>query len=66
MFRQIDAALMLGSVRVRLPKACAPRVAAREDAAEASQLHVHVDVTFPAVGSVLTYDGTIHIQDRRG
>ena len=64
-FRQLDAALMFGSVRVRLPAAWAPRVDAREDPAGAHQIRIHVRVALPAVGPVLTYDGTIDIEDTR-
>jgi len=62
LFRQVEAALVLGSVRVRLPAACAPRVDAREDPAGARRIRVHVHVTLPPLGSVLTYDGPIDLE----
>jgi Domain of unknown function (DUF4166) len=61
--RQTGAALRWGAVRLRIPAACAPRVEAREDPAGARQIQVHVRVTLPLVGSVLTYDGVIDLED---
>lgn len=62
LFRQLEAAFVLGSVRVPLPVAWAPRVEAREDPAGAHRVRVHVRVALPAVGTVLTYDGTMDIE----
>jgi Domain of unknown function (DUF4166) len=61
--RQTDAAFRWGAVRLRIPAAWAPRVDAREDPAGARRIQVHVRVTVPLVGPVLTYDGTIDIED---
>jgi hypothetical protein len=63
LFRQLEAAFLFGSVRLRLPAMWAPRVEAREDPAGARQIRVHVRVEFPALGPVLTYDGTIDIEE---
>ncbi len=65
LFRQLEAALLCGSLRLRLPTTWTPRVIAREDPAGANQVHVHVQVELPAVGPVLTYDGTIEIEKAR-
>jgi hypothetical protein len=65
LFRQLEVAILCGSVRLRLPAAWAPRVEAREDPAGTHQIRVHVGVAFPGLGSVLTYDGTIDIEDTR-
>lgn len=65
LFRQVEAAFLFGSVRLRLPAMWAPRVDAREDPAGARQIRVHVCVVLPALGPVLTYDGTITIEDTR-
>ena len=62
-FRQVGAALLLGSLRLRLPAASAPRVDAREDPAGPRQIRVHVRVVLPAVGPLLTYEGTMNIED---
>jgi hypothetical protein len=64
-FRQLDAGVLFGSFRLRLPVMCAPRVDAREDALSARQLRVHVCVAFPVLGPVLTYDGVIHLEETR-
>ena len=65
LFRQVEAAFLLGSVRLPLPATWAPMIDAREDPAGARQIHVHVRVALPALGPVLTYDGTIDIEDIR-
>ena len=62
-FRQVAAAVVLGRFRVGLPEAWAPRIEAREDPAGAGRMGVHVRVTLPAVGPVLTYDGTVGIEN---
>lgn len=61
--RLTDTALRWGAVRLRIPAACAPHIDAREDPAGARRIHVHVRVTLPLVGPVLTYDGTIDIEE---
>jgi hypothetical protein len=48
LFRQVDAALIVGSVRVRLPAAWTPTVEAREEPAGARQIQIHVRVVLPA------------------
>lgn len=63
LFRQLEAAFLFGSVRLRLPATWAPRVDAREDPAGAHQIRVHVRVALPALGPVLTYDGIIDIEE---
>ena len=65
-FRQREAAFVLGSVRLRLPAAWAPKIEAREDPAGAHQIGVHVRVLLPALGPLLTYDGTISVEDNQG
>jgi hypothetical protein len=64
-FRQVDATLMLGSLRVRLPAAWTPEVQAREAPAGARQIRIHVRVMLPAIGPLLTYEGLLHIEDSR-
>ena len=66
LFRQLEAALMFGSARLRLPAAWAPHIEAREDPAGASQIAVSVRVVLPGVGPLLTYDGTINLEDSPG
>jgi Domain of unknown function (DUF4166) len=64
-FRQLDAAVVLGSFRLRLPDRWAPRIEAREDPAGTGRIGVHVRVSLPVIGSLLTYDGTVVIEDTR-
>lgn len=64
-FHQLEAALLCGPVRLRLPAACAPTVYAREDPVSADRVSVHVRVDLPAFGPVLTYDGTVEIEETR-
>jgi uncharacterized protein DUF4166 len=65
LFRQIEAAFLFGSVRLRIPAAWAPRVDAREDPAGARRIRVRVGVVLPALGPLLAYDGTIDIEESR-
>jgi hypothetical protein len=65
-FRQLEAAFVLGSVRLRLPAAWAPRIEAREDPAGASQIGICVRVVLPGVGPLLAYEGTIEVEDNHG
>jgi hypothetical protein len=62
LYRQHDVALVLGSLRLRLPAGWAPMVEAREDPAAAHQVRVQVLVSIPAVGPVLAYDGIIQYE----
>jgi hypothetical protein len=64
-FHQLEAALLCGPMRLRLPAACAPTVDAREDPSGADRISVHVTVALTAFGPVLTYDGTVEIEESR-
>lgn len=64
-YRQVEAAVVFGSIRVRVPAAWAPRVEAREDPAGARQIGVHVRVALPALGPLLAYDGIMDFEERR-
>jgi hypothetical protein len=63
LYRQHEVALMLGTLRLRLPARWAPRVEAREDPAGAQQVRVRVLVSIPALGPVLTYEGIIEYEE---
>jgi len=63
LFRQLEAAFLLGSIRLPLPAAWAPKVDAREDPAGPHRIKVDVRIALPALGPVLTYDGIIDIED---
>jgi hypothetical protein len=64
-FRQIDTAIVLGPIRARLPRWCAPTVAAREDPAGERRVRVDVRVALPLVGPILSYAGTIDLEEPR-
>jgi hypothetical protein len=62
-FRQVHAAFVMGSIHFPLPLACAPVVDAREDAAGTRRLRIQVRLSVPAVGPVLTYQGTVDYEE---
>ena len=62
-FRQVEAAVVCGRVRLKIPAAWAPRVDACEDPAGARRTSVHVRVELPLVGPLLRYDGTIDFKE---
>ena len=62
-FRQAKAAVMMGSLRVPLPERWLPVVEAREDAAGAQRISVHVRVVLPGIGPLMTYEGIIDVED---
>lgn len=64
-FRQVEAAVVCGSVRVRIPSALAPRVEARVDPAGPHQIGIQVRVVVPALGPILTYDGIVDLEEQR-
>jgi len=59
-----QTALMIGSRRWRLPDACAPYIEAREDPMDHHRININVRMTLPWLGPMVTYDGTITIEDR--
>jgi hypothetical protein len=62
-FRQLEAAFVFGSLRVRLPAAWAPTVDAREGAAGGRRTHIHVRIALPVLGPLLTYEGTMDFEE---
>jgi Domain of unknown function (DUF4166) len=62
-YRQIGTALVLGPARIPLPGWCAPRVTAREDPAGDRRIRIDVRVEMPVVGPILTYAGTIDMDE---
>ncbi|PYR75084.1 MAG: DUF4166 domain-containing protein [Acidobacteria bacterium] len=63
LFHQVGAALMVGSLRMRLPAICAPAIDAREGPVSARRVAVSVRIDVPAGGRVLSYDGVIDIEE---
>jgi hypothetical protein len=64
-FRQIDAAIVLGPLRARLPRWCAPTVIAREDRLGERRVRIDVRVALPIVGPILSYAGDIDLEEPR-
>ena len=62
-FRQVKAAVMVGSLRLPLPGSWLPIVEAREDPAGARRISVHVRVMVPAIGPLMSYEGMFDIED---
>jgi hypothetical protein len=56
-------ALAAGPIRIPLPRACTPRITAREDVVGPRQRRVNVCVDVPILGVLLTYGGTIDLDD---
>jgi hypothetical protein len=57
-YRQVAAAIVLGPIRIPLPRWLAPRVAARTQAVGDS-VHFRVEVAAPVAGTVLIYEGSV-------
>jgi hypothetical protein len=66
LYVQHEAALMIGSVRLRIPPQWAPRVEAREDPAGPHSFNVNVRVVLPGSRLLIAYDGIIDVEDARG
>jgi hypothetical protein len=62
-YRQVDSALLLGSLRWRLPVLCSPVVNAREDPVGPNRIRVQINIALPALGPLLAYDGVMAIED---
>ena len=61
-YRQRQAAIVCGRLRMRLPTACAPRVEAREDAVGPEHIQIAVRIVFPVVGLLISYGGIVAIE----
>lgn len=62
-FHQVGAALVIRPLRIPLPRACAPAVAAREDRPTGHTRHIDARITLPIVGLLLAYSGTIETEE---
>ncbi|HEX8687554.1 MAG TPA: DUF4166 domain-containing protein [Pyrinomonadaceae bacterium] len=65
-YRQEGAGLCAWRLRVRLPRAFAPRVEASERACEGGGVRVRVRVAAPLVGLVVEYEGTVTAEEGEG
>jgi hypothetical protein len=64
-YRQRDAAMILGPARLRIPRGLAPRIDARECPAGSARVEVDVRVTLPRAGLLIAYRGSIETEDLR-
>jgi len=62
LYLQREAAFRFGSVRLRVPSSWAPRIQAREDPAGPERVSVHVRVSLPGLGPLITYDGFVDVE----
>ena len=62
-YRQCRAYLCFGTLRLRMPLALAPRVHAREHSV-GRDTAVEVNVSLPLIGTLITYSGELHTQNR--
>jgi hypothetical protein len=62
LYEQSGARFCLGPLSLPVPLPCAPRVWAREEASGSGQVHVHVTVTLPCIGPLITYDGLLDVK----
>jgi len=62
-YRQVGVALVAGPIRVPLPRVCAPVVTAREDVTGPGTRHIDVRLDLPIVGPILSYAGTIVLDE---
>jgi Domain of unknown function (DUF4166) len=64
-YRQVGLAIVCGPLRLGIPAALAPQVAATEGPAGPRQIAVSVRVVLPVFGSLVSYDGIIHLEELR-
>jgi Domain of unknown function (DUF4166) len=61
------ARFCLGSIRIPVPRWCAPRVLASERSnCETGGIDCSVQVNLPLLGLLIAYDGTLHAVEERG
>jgi hypothetical protein len=66
LYIQRQAAVLCWPVRLPIPALCAPRVEAREDRAGPKQVQVVVRVLLPGIGLLISYAGTVDIEENGG
>jgi hypothetical protein len=64
-YRQREASLLFGPLRLPIPSLLAPQIDARETAAPASGIDFSVRVDLPWFGLLMAYSGTIFVEDAR-
>jgi hypothetical protein len=64
LYKQVGVAIAIGPIRLWLPRAFAPVVDAREDAAGDNRVLVSIKLSLPLVGLLLAYGGAVEIEER--
>ena len=59
---QAGAGLMVGRLRIPLPRWIAPRVEAREACVDGQGSHVRVEISAPGSGLVMSYEGCVQVK----
>lgn len=62
-YLQRQAAFTLGPFRLRMPAKWSPHVEAREVPAGPGRINVSVRVGLPGIGPLITYEGTVALED---
>jgi hypothetical protein len=60
-YRQLDARLCLGPLRLRLPGPLAPRVTGAARGLDAERVHVDVAIDVPLFGALIAYRGELRV-----
>jgi hypothetical protein len=63
LYVQRQAAVLCWPVRLPIPALCAPRVEAREDPAGLKRVRVDVRVFLPGIGLLISYAGTVDVEE---
>jgi hypothetical protein len=61
-YHQSGARLCVGAWRIPMPRACAPRVDAKETADGGPHVFVSVTVALPFVGRLVSYEGLLNVK----
>jgi hypothetical protein len=59
---QAGAGVMVGRLRIPLPRRFAPRVEAREACVDGRRSHVRVGISTPVIGLVMSYEGCVQVE----
>jgi Domain of unknown function (DUF4166) len=62
-YAHTGTACVAGPIRIPLPRACGPRITAREDVMGPAHRRITVRVEVPVLGTLLAYDGTIVLEE---
>ncbi|MES2920232.1 MAG: DUF4166 domain-containing protein [Verrucomicrobiota bacterium] len=63
LYKQCGARFCFGPIRVRVPSAFAPHVSAIERDQDLNRVDVRVAVKLPLIGTLITYEGHLEVED---